>query len=286
MYNRLIQRNLMRINCWLGVIGIGLAVIHLLLSWQVSSQPDQIALNSLYWLAIIAVSKRRIRTSPLESSWLASSLGTLLIALILCKSVYLSAGDSSFVRLLPGFIVLGVALLASGFKFSAYWREGVLAAVLMIPPVASNYVLKRFWGYNLQIVIAKISAFLMHYVGFEVQRQDITIGLPHGAVSVAYECTGGDILILLWQLCIPAIFLLPMSRLQKIIMPMWTVALILALGSLRVTIMAIVVNKSALFEYWHGPAGNQIFSTLGICIFGSICCWLIESHLATDDATA
>lgn len=286
MYTALIQNDSTKMNGWLGTVGIGLAVLHIILSWQVTGETDQIALNSLYWLAIITVVKRRIGTNLLESGWLASSLGSLLIALILCKIFSLSASDSFFVRVLPGFIVLGFALLASGFRLLPYWREGFLAVVLMIPPVVSNYVLKHFWGYKLQIAIAKISSFLMHYVGFEIQRQGITIALPHGAVAVAYECTGGDILILLWQLCVPTILLLPISRLQKIIMPIWTVALILILGSVRVTIMAILVNNSALFDYWHGPAGNQIFSTLSICIFGGICSWLTEFDLATDNTQA
>ena len=286
MFSRLLKNHTMTTNRWLGAIGIGLAVLHLTLSWQVMNQTDQVILNSLYWFAIIAVVKKRIVVSHLKSGWLASSLGTLLIGLILFKSFSLLASDSPFVRLFPGLAALGLGLLASGFKFFLYWREAVLVTALMVPPVASNYVLKQFFGYKLQITIAKISTFLMHYVGFTVQRQGITIGLPHGAVSVAYECSGGDILILLWQLCIPAIFLLPISRLHKIIMPIWTVVLVLLLGSLRVAIMAIFVDNSALFEYWHGPAGNQIFSTLGIFIFGSICFWLTESHTAAVDATA
>ncbi len=286
MFSRLLQNYIMTTNRWLGATGIGLVVLHLTLSWQVMNQTDQVILNIIYWLAIIVVIRKRTVVNHFKSGWLASSLGSLLITLILYKSSFLLAGDSPFVRIFPGLAALGLALLASGFKLFPYWREGILVTAIMVPPAGSNYVLEHLFGYKLQITIAKMSAFLMHYIGFTVQRQEITIGLPHGAVSVAYECTGGDILILLWQLCIPAIFLLPISRLHKVIMPIWTFALVLLLGSLRVAIMAIFVDNSALFEYWHGPAVNQIFSTFGIFIFGSICFWLTESHTAAGDATA
>ena len=287
MFNYLFENNLLNMDRWLNVLGIGLVALHVILSWHVTGQTDQIALNSLYWLAIIALwRKRRGYSSLKKSSCLASGLGALLITLIASRSFSLSSGDSSFVRLLPGFIIIGFALVASGFKLHSYWREGILATVLMIPPIASNYVLEHLLGYQLQIIIAKTSTFFMHYIGFDVQREGIIIGLAHGAVEVEYGCTGGDILILLWQLCIPAILLFPVSRLQKMIMPLWSIALILLLGSVRVAIMAIVVNNTELFEYWHGSAGNQIFSTLGICIFGGICSWLTDSHLEIDDAMA
>lgn len=242
-------------------------------------QADQIVLSSIYWLAIIASFRRRLLRLGARMHWLSSTLGSLLIIVVAYKSLFLFSSESSFVRIFPSITAIGLGLLAAGFKFYTYWREGLLFGILTLPPILTNHILESIVGHRLQITIAQLTTFLMHYAGLEVGRQGINIILSHGAVSVEYACTGGDLLILLWQLCAPAILLLPIPRYHKLGMPFFAIGLILLLASLRVSIMALVAHQPALFEYWHGDPGNQIFSNIGICIFGGLYWWIAESHL-------
>ena len=263
---------------WLVAISISLATIHLILGWHVIRQSDQLVLYAIYWLAIIASFKRRLLRIESCRHWLSSTLGSLLILLLIYRSLILLLSESAFVRIFPSLAAMGIGLLAAGFKLYRFWKEGILIGILTLPPMLTNHALESLVGHRLQLTIAQLTTFLMHYVGLDVSRQGVNIILSHGAVSVEYDCTGGNLLILLWQLCALAILLLPIPHYHKLFMPLWSLGLILLLASFRVFIMALVAHQPALFEYWHGNQGNQIFSNIGILIFGCVCWWIADSN--------
>lgn len=263
---------------WLVAIMISLATIHLILVWHIAEQTDQLVLSALYWLAITVSFKQRLLQSGPNDHWIANALGLLLITFVIYRSLVVLLSESSFVRLFPSVSVLGIVLLAAGFKFYIYWREWVLMGILALPPILTNHVLEKLFGHYLQLTIAQIATFFIHYIGLDVTRQGVDIVLERGAVSVAYGCTGGDMLILLWQLCMPAVLLVPIPKPYRLGMPFWAIGLTLILASMRVSLMAFFVHQPALFEYWHGDAGNQIFSNVGIFVFGVVYWWIAESY--------
>ncbi|KPQ33227.1 MAG: Transmembrane exosortase [Phormidesmis priestleyi Ana] len=264
---------------WLVAITISLATIHLVLVWHITEQSDQLLLSALYWLAIIISFKQRLLRLGPSNHWIPHALGSLLIVFIIYRSLFVFLSESSFVRIFPSISVLGIVLLAAGFKFYTYWRECVLMGILALPPILTNQALEGLVGHHLQLIIAQIATFFIHYIGLEVTRQGTDIILERGAVSVAYGCTGGDILILLWQLCVPVVLLVPIPKPHRLGMPFGAIGLTLILASIRVSIMAFFVHQPALFEYWHGDAGNQIFSNVGIFVFGGVYWWITESYL-------
>jgi cyanoexosortase A len=260
----------------LAVIGGGLILLHLVLTWKWASSTDQLVLNILFWLAISLLLWRQRDRRTFQSRWLASGLGTVLMGLLLLKSLSLLPSDTEFIRLFPGFAALAWGLLASGFHLKQYWREGLIVLTLLLPPGGLDRLIEWAIGSHIQVLIAQSAAFLLHFFGVNVAYRGIEILSQQGLVQVEYACTGVTLLILLGQLSM--LFRLSFPVLGWHCRYLFLMAPLLAWGlaTIRVAIMVLALGDRPSFEYWHGPAGGQIFSTLAILSFALLSQWLIE----------
>jgi cyanoexosortase A len=134
-----------------------------------------------------------------------------------------------------------------------------------------EHVCEQAIGQPLQVVTAQFAAFVLHYVGFNAVQQQTTITINHGAVDVLFRCTGIPLLILLLQLALLFFVLFPLTRQQRVRVIVLAVLIAFLLSSLRVALMAVVVNDPIAFAYWHGGNGSQLFSTGAIVLFGWTC---------------
>jgi len=259
--------NNLRPSFWLGLTGLGLIALHLTLTWKLTQQTDQMVLNVLFWGAIAALLWRRRSHLDLNSDWISSTIASVMIGLVLMKSLSLFWFESPFVRLFPGLAALSLGLLASGPRLNQYWREGLMVLTLMIPGGALSQFLEPQLGGAVQTLLAQTTTFLLHYAGRDVVRRGTEVVMTDGAIRVEYGCTGIPILILLIQLSILLILLFPMHRYRQIYIFGIAGVIAFALGMIRITIMSLVVNQRTVFEFWHGPPGAQIFSTLAIALF-------------------
>jgi cyanoexosortase A len=112
---------------------------------------------------------------------------------------------------------------------------------------------------------------MLHYLGFDAVQQRTTITLNQGAVDVLFRCTGIPLLILLLQLALLFFMMFPLCQKQRMRLLITAVLIAFLLSSLRVALMAVVVNDPIAFSYWHGGNGSQLFSTGAIALFGWLC---------------
>lgn len=252
--------------------------LHLTLTWKLTQQTDQMVLNVLFWGAIASLLWRRRSRLDLNSDWISSTIASLMMGLVLMKSLSLFWVESPFVRLFPGLAALSLGLLASGPRLNQYWREGLMVLTLMIPGGALSQLLEPQIGSAIQTLLAQTTTFLLHYVGREVVRRGTEVVMTDGAIRVEYGCTGIPILILLIQLSILLVLLLPIRGYRQGYIFGIAIAVAFALGMIRITIMSLVVNQRTMFEFWHGSPGAQIFSTLAIALFALCSQTLITSR--------
>jgi len=229
----------------------------------------------LTWAVSIFLVWERRKQLLLISSPLAYILGIAVAAIALSISLSLQNYHTS-IRFIPLLSCLGLGLIASGYQgLKQYQQELTIFLLTAIPPGLVNSLTE--WD----IMTAKVSHFLLHYIGFEVYRKEslLTVGsaiaTPDNTVNVAIACAGTDTMMQLWVLAILGIFLVPTTFRQKLAIPV--VALVVAYGvnAIRVAILAALRINQPLFDYWHIGQGGQIFPFATIVIWGLICKFII-----------
>lgn len=257
---------------WLAATsGLGLIYLHLLLTWKFTNNSDQLLLNLIFWGTIVRLIGQKRTCLKIQRNWFSATIGSLLMGLILSKSISLFPAESEFIRLFPGFAGLALALVTTGWKLSLYRREFAIVMLLMLPPGLLGRLVELAIGSSIQKIIAQSAAFLMHYFGVNLIAQGSTIVFKTSAVKVEYACTGIPIWILLLQLSGLIMIGLGLKRTELMSMLAMATGLTWALATIRVVVMASVMTQPASFEYWHGTAGGQIFSTIAIVLF-ALCC--------------
>lgn len=255
----------------LPLIGLGLIGLHLALILQVTGNLDQVVLSLLFWAAI-AAQVRQSRFDRRGRSPSAQLLGVVLMAAIgLAAGFFYGPGtatETAFVRLLPVFAFGGWSLLGRGWRGWCWWPVWALVVALSVPPRAVPLLLETGLGQPLRVATAAIAAFGLHYLGFDVVQQGSLIQLPTGTVNVEFACTGAALLGLLLQV---SVLLAAMTHWQRLpALGGWSVAIAALLSVIRVAIMATVVGNDAVFEFWHGSGGGQVFTLLALAILSYV----------------
>lgn len=267
----------------LGGITIGLTALHSILSWRLLSDADRVILNVLFWGAIISLLWRKRNILSLESDICSSFLGFLLVTLVLFKSFTLFWFESSFLKLAPLLLVFGLGLLASGLKgLKQYWRELTILLLLCLPDI-SQLIQELF---KVTILTAKFAIFFLWYLGFEASGVGANVILPNGSVWVDTPCTGITTGMFLLKLAVVFMLMFPSDWCKRILVLLGSVFIAFTMSGMRVALMAVFVSDRAAFDYWHGGAGNQIFSTISILIFGLFCRFLLHSVESTRPDSA
>jgi len=253
----------------LGIIG-GLITIHLNLTWR-SENSDLLSTSLLFWAAALSLIWKKHETFKLESDFLSSFFGVLLIIWILLKSTFFVGGYDFFLRLFPSISALGIGLLASGAKgLKQYCQELTILCFLAIPPSLPSLLI------DLPSLTAKFATFILWHLGFDVSRQGVNIILPAGAVEVYPGCSGINVMLQLLGLALLFLVMFPIDLTKKVITPIVAVFLAFVVNGFRVALMAVLAHSNkAVFEYWHEGDGSLIFSMLAVLIFGLFCYLLL-----------
>ena len=168
---------------WLLGIASGLIALHLTLTSR-TNDTDLFGTMLLFWGVVAFLIWERHESLTFESGIFASFFGASLIAFILLKISSISGYDF-FIRASPLLIGISLALLASGTKgLKQYWQELLILAYTAIPPGLIGVFV------NVALLTAKFSAFILHYLGFEVLRQGVFLILEKGSVEVYHGCSG------------------------------------------------------------------------------------------------
>lgn len=255
--------------CLFGIT-VGLTVLHLLLAWRMIGDVDRLILDILFWGAILCLVWQKRDSLDLKSDIFSSFFGLLLIALVFFKSTSLFWFETSALKVLPLISSLGLGLLASGTKgLKQYRRELIIVLVLCLPESLLIEVINE--AFNVTTLTTKAAVFVLWYIGTTVSRQGDYIILPYGSAFVGAGCTGIKTTLLLLKLSVVFVLMFPTDWSKKILLPIEAIFIAFAVSVIRVALMATTVSHQETFDYWHGPAGNQIFSTIAILIFGLLC---------------
>ncbi|MFB2770378.1 cyanoexosortase A [Pelatocladus sp. BLCC-F211] len=256
---------------WLLIIGSGLISIHLTLSWR-SGNSNLLSTSLLFWAAISFIIWEKRDNLSLESGILPSFLGFSLIWIALFKSASMTS-FGGFLYVLPFIFGLGLALIASGFRgLNQYTGELITLFSLSVSKLSPEWII-----YQLTLLTAKLSAFILWYTGFEVTLSGINVYLPNGSVEVLSGCSGLELISQMLGFAILFLLIFPQNWQQKILVPVVAATVGFIVNAGRVALMAIIVAKDNMdaFDYWHSGNGSLLFSMISVIIFGSFCWFLI-----------
>jgi cyanoexosortase A len=263
------KKSLQKIEYWLVALSGGLVLLHLTLIDK-SQNENLFSTATLTWLTIGSLLWDRRKKLILESDTASTFVGMALVVLTIIRN--LTTTDSSL-RLFPLIAGVGVILIASGFKsLKSYGKEIILLSLLLFLRLVT-IVLNAF---DLPLLTAKVSAFMLWFVGFDVVRQGVFIALPTGRVEVYGACSGVESIVLMLCIAILFFFLISISHWQKVICITTAVALGFMVNAFRVALLAFLVDvqQPKAFEYWHSDDGSLSFAIISVFMFG-LFCWLV-----------
>ncbi|EGK90153.1 cyanoexosortase A [Microcoleus vaginatus PCC 9802] len=255
---------------WLLGIASGLIALHLTLTSR-TNDTDLFGTMLLFWGVVAFLIWERHESLTFESGVFASFFGTSLIALILLKSSSISGYDF-FIRATPFLSGISLALLASGTKgLKQYWQELLILGYTAIPPGLIGVFV------DVPKLTAKFSAFILHYIGFEVVRKGVFLILEKGSVEVNHGCSGVNAMLQLLGLALVFLLMFPTTRGQKMVLPFVAIITAFVVNAARVGLLAVLVSLSQpeAFKYWHEGNGSVIFSMIAVFIFGLFCWFAI-----------
>ncbi|NJL81533.1 MAG: cyanoexosortase A [Richelia sp. SM1_7_0] len=252
---------------WLLGIAAGLETICLTLIWK-ADDTGHLGMSLLFLFAVGTLTWEKRHTLKFESEVLSSIVGIGLISWVLWESANLA--DGNIMRLLSFTSALGVALLASGFKgLKQYWQELTILFFLSVPSVIASLL------FDIAPLTAKFSAFLLHYLGFDVVSQGVFINLPNGGVEVTTECSGLDTIIYIFSVSVLALVMFPIHRSKRFFVPIVAVIIGFVINAIRVVMLTIfAASNKAAFHNWHGGQASYLYGMIGILIFGCFY-WLL-----------
>lgn len=264
-------QNLQVAKFWLLVLAGGLIALHIHSSWE--AKLANLVVTSILFIGAIAFKLKQKQSSlSLESNLNSKIIGASLVAFVFLSQAFLPSYDF-LIRLLPFISGLGLALIASGIKgLKQYWQELMLLLVLAVPLELLIDPVNQI--FHITKLLAKISTFILWYVGFQVSRQGDLIILPERATWVGPNCSG--VLTMLWMLQLAILFLTtyPTNWAKKILVPVVAVLIVMGVNGIRIAIMALLAAYNyPAFEYWHSD-NAQIFSTIPLLIFWCFCKFL------------
>lgn len=266
---------------WAAIAIVSLGIFYFSLLWKsTGGDVDRLVTDFVFYAAICGLLWRRKDSMQLRSDPISSLFGLALLSLLVVKASTLFAFEARFIPLLPFFFALAITLVSCGVKGIISFRTELFFAWFLFFPTE---VLGRLVDSLLKITVvnAKFATYLLYYVGFDVANKgnEVILSLPNMGqyrAIVNYPCAGVPMIALMLQVSLLMISYVALPKNLKLIVPMTSVAIGFFLGVIRVGILTVLIPEPASFDYWHGSAGNQIFSTMGIAIFAGFAYWILE----------
>lgn len=268
-------RNTRNIQFWLLAIAAGLIAIHLTLTGRDADVSSQ-SMSVLYWLAASSLVWKKRHQLSLESSLFSSSIGLLLITIVILRGTALPS--TNFLSVSPFLSGLGLSLLASGMKgLRQYWRELLILFFFGVPKV----VLAPF--IDITTLTAKFTVFILWYGGMDAHRQGTLVLLPVDGVNVIKSCSGFNSIFYLLGLAVIFLLLFPLKGSTKnIFVPLVAICIAFIVNGFRIALLAIQANAQnfAALEYWHEGQGAALFPMISVTLFGVVCYILRQRELS------
>lgn len=267
---------------WLAVIFSGLVAINLTLFYKM----DNIAhagMSALFWLGIYSLLWDRRNELKLESSLLPSLLGFILVAWVLFISRTIpTEKENHLLSIAPFVFGVGLSLIASGFQgLKQFKGELIILFFLGVPRVLLWLLL------DLSPFTAKVSSFILHYLGFNVLLKGIYIYLPQGSVKVYEGCSGIESVCYVLGLSVLCLVMFPIQKKFQYYVPFVAIIIGFLVNAFRVVLMAILINMNNQegFIYWHEGEGSLIFGMIAVITFATFYWFLMGKTETKKDVT-
>jgi cyanoexosortase A len=250
---------------------VSLIAVNTTLVWRLSQDLDELTIQILSWGVVLLLLYRQKGKLNLDSSLSATTLGFALVVWTLFKSAIAKRyGDILFLAV-PFLSVLGLGLIASGFKgLKQYWQALLIVALLGFPiqfVFAGIDAIEKIIPINL--FTAQFANSVLWYLGFNVTQTGIYITSPDGIVRVGQGCAGLPQIFLLLRITVMFVLIFKATRRHLFIILPVAVAIAFVVNSIRVGILALIVANQDSFNYWHEGDGSQIFSVIAVfCLLG------------------
>jgi len=253
---------------------------HLTLYWRVEQDFNDWFFQLLLYASILFHIYERRNNLAFISHFPANFVGCCLILIPYIKANFLVQEISIFWYFLPLISAIGLALLASGFQGIKQFRREL--AITVIFPLVFVFVKLLTMLISIQVISAKITSFLLWYLGFDSITEGTIVYVNGGAIDVLLPCTGMSLLIMLLKFSFVLSTLFP-SLLKNIYLPFILSVIISVIFSIsRLMIMALVVTDKPAFHYWHGSQGGDLFTVLSFLCFGAVILFLSPSQIPSS----
>ncbi|MDX1976221.1 MAG: archaeosortase/exosortase family protein [Pseudanabaenaceae cyanobacterium bins.68] len=254
---------------WLLACGAAIATFHLNLIWQQQITIGQSAVTNLVGWGVILYLLWQKRHLPLPElavpRWLRVT-GLMLLGWMILRA-WLRRGSLEIISIFfPLVAFTGLLLVAVGWQgLKSYRWEFMTGAFLSMPLGSVDFIGDAL---KIPLIDARLAAFTLHYLGFEVARQGNLIFLPGGAVEIASSCSSFSTIISLLILVFAFLIVFPVPSFKQLVLVVGTICSVLVVNSGRMALLAVLVaeQQKAAFDYWHGTAGAEVFSNISIFV--------------------
>jgi cyanoexosortase A len=269
---------------WFYLMGIftTLGIWHLDMIRTHPIESEEISFYAIYWGGILYLLWQN-RYQENTYNWVSSWLGLGLLLIVICRPIHFWHLDLTLFRYAPIIAGLGLGLLSFGFSgFKQHWRLFLILCLMLFPFSFINEIFDSRLHFN--ELTATISAFLLHYIGFQATHYGDLVKLPTSQVRVLYACTGGVLILWLFKLTLLImITVFPLTWRQKCLLFISTITVGFFTGCIRVSLLVLVVNNKSLFTYWHGQTGGVIFMTFATIAYAFLCNWILPLENLSPD---
>ncbi|WP_162327343.1 archaeosortase/exosortase family protein [Synechocystis sp. CACIAM 05] len=228
----------------------------------------KILINLIFFASAFYYYYQRRHQLKFPAQTVPQIVAVVLLSLVIFKLPTLRVGEAGGFWIFASPITfLSIVLLASGFyglkQFWRFWSVFIfLWATFWRTPWLGD---SSSW---LTVFSAKVSSYFLWYLGFNPSTEGSLVYVNDGIIDIYNGCTLTPLLFISIDLLVILYAFYPMSRKRADIIFTFSLALLLsfALSIVRLAIMALVVNDTPKFDYWHGSPGSNLFMT--ICLVG------------------
>ncbi len=257
-----------------------LGVLNLCYVWNILDKPPSL-LDILGWGSIIFLLWQKRHKLKFRGSLFSSLLGLVLILwMVIRHTLSRSASQMDILSFFfPIVIVTGVLLILSGFRKLGNYKSELAVATFISLPVTSLYILLS----PILSIDAQFLSFMLHYIGFQVTRQNTAVLLPNGSVEVMSACSSVGPILTILPFIVVLLTIYPVSKAKQIFVYFVTIISIVFINNIRLSVLAILVNNRdmANFDYWHTGGGAGIFSNVIVLLVGWLCYQILKQTPST-----
>ncbi|NCO75686.1 MAG: cyanoexosortase A [Cyanobacteria bacterium] len=256
---------------WMAIILSALVAINLTIFYRMNNIAHA-GMSGLFWMAIYSLLWDRKKELKFQCQMLPTILGILLIGwtLFVSKSIP-TEKENNLLSVAPFVFSVGLSFIAAGFYGLKQFRSELLIIFFLgVPRVILQLLL------DLSPLTAKVSAFFLHYLGFNLVLDGIFIHLEKGSIKVYEGCSGIESVTYVLGLSVICLIMFPIKKKDQYIVPLVAIVTGFMVNAFRVVLMAILVGRGEkeAFLYWHEGEGSLIFGMIAVIVFG-LFYWLL-----------